>query len=33
VTQQVDYETELGVVIGVGGKNIPRTSAFDHVFG
>ena len=33
MTQQVDYETELGVVIGVGGKNIPRASALDHVFG
>jgi len=33
VTQQVDYETELGVVIGVGGINIPRASALDHVFG
>ena len=33
VTQQVDYETELGVVIGVGGKNIPRAKALDHVFG
>jgi 2-keto-4-pentenoate hydratase/2-oxohepta-3-ene-1,7-dioic acid hydratase in catechol pathway len=33
VTQQVDWETELGVVIGVGGKNIPRAKALEHVFG
>jgi 2-keto-4-pentenoate hydratase/2-oxohepta-3-ene-1,7-dioic acid hydratase in catechol pathway len=32
-TQQVDYEAELGVIIGVGGKNIPRATALDHVFG
>jgi len=33
VTQQVDWEAELGVVIGVRGKNIPRAKALDHVFG
>jgi len=33
LTQQVDYEAELGVVIGVGGKNIPRAKALEHVFG
>jgi len=33
VTQQVDWEAELGVVIGVGGKNIPRDRAMAHVFG
>jgi len=33
VTQQVDWEVELGVVIGVGGKNIARADALDHVFG
>jgi len=32
-TEQVDYEAELGVVIGVGGKNISRTNARDHIFG
>jgi 2-keto-4-pentenoate hydratase/2-oxohepta-3-ene-1,7-dioic acid hydratase in catechol pathway len=32
-TDQVDWEVELGVVIGVGGKNIDRTAALDHVFG
>ena len=33
VTGQVDYEAELGVVIGVGGKNISRATALEHVFG
>jgi 2-keto-4-pentenoate hydratase/2-oxohepta-3-ene-1,7-dioic acid hydratase in catechol pathway len=33
VTQQVDYEAELGVVVGVGGRNITRARALDHVFG
>ena len=33
VTQQVDYEAELAVVIGVGGKNISAARALDHVFG
>jgi 2-keto-4-pentenoate hydratase/2-oxohepta-3-ene-1,7-dioic acid hydratase in catechol pathway len=33
VTQQVDWEVELGVVIGVAGKNIPRADALTHVFG
>lgn len=33
VTQQVDWEVELGVVIGRGGRNIPRTEALSHVFG
>jgi 2-keto-4-pentenoate hydratase/2-oxohepta-3-ene-1,7-dioic acid hydratase in catechol pathway len=33
ITEQVDYEVELGVVIGVGGKNIPRAKALEHVFG
>jgi 2-keto-4-pentenoate hydratase/2-oxohepta-3-ene-1,7-dioic acid hydratase in catechol pathway len=32
-TQQVDWEAELGVVIGVGGRNIPRELALRHVFG
>jgi 2-keto-4-pentenoate hydratase/2-oxohepta-3-ene-1,7-dioic acid hydratase in catechol pathway len=32
-TGQVDYEAELGVVIGIEGKNIPRARALDHVFG
>jgi len=33
VTNQVDYEAELGVVIGVAGRNIPRARAREHVFG
>jgi 2-keto-4-pentenoate hydratase/2-oxohepta-3-ene-1,7-dioic acid hydratase in catechol pathway len=33
VTQEVDWEVELGVVIGVGGRNIPRSHALEHVFG
>jgi 2-keto-4-pentenoate hydratase/2-oxohepta-3-ene-1,7-dioic acid hydratase in catechol pathway len=33
VTKQVDYEAELGVVIGIAGKNIPAAKALDHVFG
>jgi 2-keto-4-pentenoate hydratase/2-oxohepta-3-ene-1,7-dioic acid hydratase in catechol pathway len=32
-TEQVDYEAELGVIVGVGGKNIHRARALDHVFG
>jgi 2-keto-4-pentenoate hydratase/2-oxohepta-3-ene-1,7-dioic acid hydratase in catechol pathway len=33
VTKQVDYEAELGVVIGPAGKNLPAAKALDHVFG
>jgi 2-keto-4-pentenoate hydratase/2-oxohepta-3-ene-1,7-dioic acid hydratase in catechol pathway len=33
VTQQVDWEAELAVIIGIGGKNIPRDRAMSHVFG
>ena len=33
VTQQFDYEVELGVVIGRAGRNIPRERALDYVFG
>jgi 2-keto-4-pentenoate hydratase/2-oxohepta-3-ene-1,7-dioic acid hydratase in catechol pathway len=33
ITAQVDYEAELGVVIGISGKNIPRARALEHVFG
>jgi 2-keto-4-pentenoate hydratase/2-oxohepta-3-ene-1,7-dioic acid hydratase in catechol pathway len=32
-TQQVDWEAELGVVIGAGGTNIRRDRALAHVFG
>jgi 2-keto-4-pentenoate hydratase/2-oxohepta-3-ene-1,7-dioic acid hydratase in catechol pathway len=30
---QVDYEAELGLVLGRGGRNIPEGEALDHVFG
>ena len=33
VTSQVDWEVELGVIIGAPGRNIDRRSALDHVFG
>jgi 2-keto-4-pentenoate hydratase/2-oxohepta-3-ene-1,7-dioic acid hydratase in catechol pathway len=32
-TEQVDWEAELGVVIGMGGVNIRRGAALGHVFG
>jgi 2-keto-4-pentenoate hydratase/2-oxohepta-3-ene-1,7-dioic acid hydratase in catechol pathway len=33
VSDAIDYEVELAVVIGKGGVRIPRSSALDHVFG
>jgi 2-keto-4-pentenoate hydratase/2-oxohepta-3-ene-1,7-dioic acid hydratase in catechol pathway len=33
VSQQVDYEAELTVVIGKGGRNISRANAMQHVLG
>lgn len=30
---QLDYECELTIVIGKGGRNIPEASALEHVFG
>jgi 2-keto-4-pentenoate hydratase/2-oxohepta-3-ene-1,7-dioic acid hydratase in catechol pathway len=33
VSQQIDYEAELTVVIGRGGRNIPREQALSHVYG
>jgi 2-keto-4-pentenoate hydratase/2-oxohepta-3-ene-1,7-dioic acid hydratase in catechol pathway len=33
VSGQIDYEAELAVVIGKGGRNIRRADAMDHVFG
>ena len=33
VTTQVDYESELAVVIGKGGRDIQRSQAMEHVFG
>ncbi|HEX2115446.1 MAG TPA: fumarylacetoacetate hydrolase family protein [Alphaproteobacteria bacterium] len=32
-TQSVDYENELVVVIGKGGRGIPKARAFEHVYG
>ena len=32
-TKEVDWEAELGVIMGVTGRNIARTAALDHVFG
>jgi 2-keto-4-pentenoate hydratase/2-oxohepta-3-ene-1,7-dioic acid hydratase in catechol pathway len=32
-SEAVDYEAELAVVIGKGGRGIPRARALDHVFG
>lgn len=32
-TQHVDWEVELGVVIGREGKNIPQDQAMEHIFG
>ncbi len=33
ISGQIDYESELAVVIGRGGLNITRARAMDHVFG
>ena len=33
LTTQVDWEVELGVIVGLAGSNIDRKSAMDHVFG
>ena len=33
ITQAFDYEIELGVIIGKGGRDIPLDQALDHVFG
>jgi 2-keto-4-pentenoate hydratase/2-oxohepta-3-ene-1,7-dioic acid hydratase in catechol pathway len=33
VSVQIDYESELAVVIGRGGRDISRSRAMDHVFG
>lgn len=33
VTQRLDYEAELAVVIGRHGRNIPRERAYEYVFG
>ena len=33
MTSSVDYEVELTVVIGKGGRDIPKADAYNHVFG
>ena len=33
VSSQIDYEAELTVIIGLGGKNIARAEAMGHVYG
>jgi 2-keto-4-pentenoate hydratase/2-oxohepta-3-ene-1,7-dioic acid hydratase in catechol pathway len=33
VTNQVDWEVELGVIVGTAGRNIPKADALSHVFG
>jgi 2-keto-4-pentenoate hydratase/2-oxohepta-3-ene-1,7-dioic acid hydratase in catechol pathway len=33
VSEQIDYESELAVVIGRGGRDIAKARALDHVFG
>lgn len=33
VTQWLDYEVELAVVIGTAGRDIPQEKALDHIFG
>ena len=33
VSSQIDYESELAVIIGKGGRNISKGRAMDHVFG
>ena len=33
ISTSLDWEVELGVVIGKGGKNIPEAEAMSHIFG
>ena len=33
ISSQIDYESELAVVIGRGGRDIPAARAMDHVYG
>ncbi len=33
ISEQIDYESELAVVIGAGGKNIRKEDALRHIFG
>lgn len=32
-SEQLDYEAEMMIIIGKGGRHIPETEALDHVFG
>jgi 2-keto-4-pentenoate hydratase/2-oxohepta-3-ene-1,7-dioic acid hydratase in catechol pathway len=33
VSEQIDYESELAVIVGRGGRDISKSRAMDHVFG
>jgi len=33
VSERMDYEVELGVIIGTAGRNIAQAEAIDHIFG
>ena len=33
ITKKLDYETELAIIIGKGGRHIPRKDAKNHIFG
>lgn len=33
ITEQIDYEAELAIVIGKGGKNISKAEAMNHIWG
>lgn len=33
LTDSLDYEVELAIVIGKGGRDIPKAKAFEHIFG
>ncbi|NKB37794.1 MAG: hydrolase [Gammaproteobacteria bacterium] len=33
LSSEIDYEAELGVIIGRGGRSIPEQEAYEHVFG
>jgi 2-keto-4-pentenoate hydratase/2-oxohepta-3-ene-1,7-dioic acid hydratase in catechol pathway len=33
VTSEVDYEAELALIIGKGGRDIPANKAFEHIWG
>jgi 2-keto-4-pentenoate hydratase/2-oxohepta-3-ene-1,7-dioic acid hydratase in catechol pathway len=33
ITQKLDYEAELALIIGKGGRDIPRQQAMEHIFG